>query len=869
MALLGAVAILIGRAAVAGDLDKVVNLDINAKTLRAALVQLAVQARVQLDVAGRLAGRSHASNLKGSYTVREALDKLLKGTALNFVQHGDTVQIKSTSGSGGDSPSEANASSGDPPIEAQQSKQGEPRRHMQTGGAAEPTAVELREVTVTGTHIAGEPPSSPVIKITSQDIERSGYSTIGDLIRSLPENFGNANPQTVIGSTPNANQSPSGSPAPNLFGLGADSTLTLVDGQRLATDGPFGSVDISLIPLPIIDHIDVLTGGASAIYGSDAVAGVVNIVLRRDFNGAKTTLLGGGTSDGGGTEREFNQMFGKTWRAGGVIFDYEFDKQNPILASQRDATNSAGPLTTASPGMSRNSFFVSGHQNFGNVDAFARGLYTYRIVRDAFSDGPLYPSERNEVAVHQYAASAGLNAPLPFSWGLSTVGDYSEQRSLSTSALVPGGPVPALSYEGQARSIEVTANGPVLTLPSGISRGAIGAGYRLEAYNAADGGVSDLHGARRTVEYMYGELAIPLIRSSAMAWRRSLMLNMSGRYERYSDFGNVSVPKLGLIYKPFRVVTLRGTWGRAFRAPSLFEMHNQQGILYYRLPDALSAAGASNIVETTGGNNELKPETADTWTAGIDYRSGAVQGLSGSVTYLHIVYDHRIGQLANPFTALTDPLNAPFVTRSPSAQYVQSLIDSASYVVNLVGAPIDPANVPAVVNLRYVNVASQDVSGATVELKYGERTRFGEVEPFLNAAFLDFRQKLVVGAPEVEISGKVFEPPKISARGGVSWVTGPWTVSGFANYVGSEANTYQPTTPRVASWTTMDVSVGFEPTQTRELRGLQVGISVENVFNRAPPYVQFDQFVPGVHYDPLNANVFGREVRLRVSWMFQ
>lgn len=735
-------------------------------------------------------------------------------------------------------------------------------------------AVALQEVVVTGTHIRGAPVSSPVTQITRQEIDRSGYTTIGAVIQSLPDDFGNSGPQTNIYAAPNGSSSLSGAPAPNLYGLGESSTLTLVNGQRLAVDSIDGAVDISLIPLPVIDHIDVLSGGASAIYGSDAVAGVVNIVLLKDLDGSRTTVLRGGTADGGGTERDVNETLGKTWRGGGAIVDYESDVQDPILASQRDYTSTAEPLTTILAGASRSSFFASAHQNLGEVvSAFVTGLYTHRSTSATYAEGLIQdqpPYTATPTDVHEFAAVGGLNVTLPSEWSLSMVGDYSEDRTDNAQTIFSSPPQNfSILNEGLTKSLEATANGPILRIWSGTVRGAAGLGDRRETYNYVDAGAQQTPGARRTVRYAYGEMDAPLIAPTDINWRRELALDLSGRFERYSDFGNESVPKIGLVYVPFSTIHVRGTWGKAFNAPSLEQMYGDQNLYYLPQLDPQSATGVSDVLWHLGGNPELKPETARTWTIGIDYASKAVEGLRGSVTYFDIAYRNRIGQIQDISNALANPLDAPYVTRDPSEGLVQSLTNSAATFFNITGSPFNPAAVAAIVNAADVNVASQDVRGGDVDVRYRRALGAGEIEPFINAALLDLRQKLVPGAPEIEISGLVFQPPKVRARTGVSWLIQRWTVTGIANYGGSEVNTYQPGDPHVASWTTYDFNLAWQPEKAGALGGLKLNLAVENAFNRDPPFVQFDERLPGIHYDSLNANVLGRVIRVGATWLLQ
>ncbi len=160
----------------------------------------------------------------------------------------------------------------------------------------------LQEVTVTGTHIRGVTElGAPSLTITRQDIDESGYQNIGttgnDPSAELQRLHDGGGPghrwQPLTGAnTDNATSI-------DLRGLGPQSTLTLVDGQRVAGSVQGRAVDVSMIPLSMVDHVDVVTGGASSIYGADAVGGVANIVLRHSYEGADTAASYGGTSYGG------------------------------------------------------------------------------------------------------------------------------------------------------------------------------------------------------------------------------------------------------------------------------------------------------------------------------------------------------------------------------------------------------------------------------------------------------------------------------------------------------------------------------------------------------------------------------------------
>jgi iron complex outermembrane receptor protein len=149
----------------------------------------------------------------------------------------------------------------------------------------------LQEVIVTGSRIpvpANITATSPITAVTSQDIKLSGYSDATDILNSLPQNIVNSANDFGNQSSPSTNTG--GFATVDLRGLGPQRTLVLVNGRRLGVGDPSTSntapaPDIDQIPAVLIDRIDVVTGGASATYGSDAIAGVVNFILKKDFQG--------------------------------------------------------------------------------------------------------------------------------------------------------------------------------------------------------------------------------------------------------------------------------------------------------------------------------------------------------------------------------------------------------------------------------------------------------------------------------------------------------------------------------------------------------------------------------------------------------
>lgn len=163
------------------------------------------------------------------------------------------------------------------------------------------------------------------------EIDRSGFATAEDFIRTLPQIFGGGpGPYTVLGNEASTN-SARGSGV-NLRGLDAGATLVLIDGKRVAPSGTQGAFDdISNIPLSIVDHVDVMPDAASVRYGADAIGGVVNFVTRPNFSGALTQVRGGGGTDGSQGQRQLSQIVG----IGTGLVGFEFFQQDPLLARQR------------------------------------------------------------------------------------------------------------------------------------------------------------------------------------------------------------------------------------------------------------------------------------------------------------------------------------------------------------------------------------------------------------------------------------------------------------------------------------------------------------------------------------------------------
>ncbi len=202
--------------------------------------------------------------------------------------------------------------------------------------------VKLETFSVTGSRIRridAETPQ-PVVRLTMSDFQATGFSTLGDAIRAMPQISG-----ASLVSTDGGTSFTPGVSSFNLRGLGANNTLVLINGRRAA---PFASAgfngfqtvfDFNSIPVAAIESLEVLKDGASAIYGSDAVAGVININLRKDYNGLTTEISMGNTVGTDSSEQSMFAIFGTQSGKISIVGTFDFNQRAAIYGRDLDYTD--------------------------------------------------------------------------------------------------------------------------------------------------------------------------------------------------------------------------------------------------------------------------------------------------------------------------------------------------------------------------------------------------------------------------------------------------------------------------------------------------------------------------------------------------
>ena len=220
-------------------------------------------------------------------------------------------------------------------------------------------ADQANDVVVLGSRIprVQQEGPAPVTVVTADDIAKGGFQSVPDVLRSLSQNGGETQgQQSASGAsfTPGAQQV-------DLRGLGPNHTLVLVNGRRIADfplpfQGNSNFTDISNIPVGLIDRIEVLSGSASAIYGSDAVAGVINFQLKSKMDGTQLDFRYGNTQHGGGASYRLTGVTG--WDTGAFhgVIGIELQEQRPLWQYQRARQDSTADNPTTATPLARRTF---------------------------------------------------------------------------------------------------------------------------------------------------------------------------------------------------------------------------------------------------------------------------------------------------------------------------------------------------------------------------------------------------------------------------------------------------------------------------------------------------------------------------------
>lgn len=360
--------------------------DLSEQSLGSALRTISIQSGQSIVAPAELVAGKRSRALAGTYSTDDAVARLLDGSGLRAVRVGNALVIQRQS------------------AESAQDAQGD----------REGSGTEV--ILVTGTRIRGRAPAGAAVTVVDRKaIDQSGYSTTQQVIQSLPQNFmGGPNETTQETNRGGAGLNVYMGSSINLRGLGPSSTLVLVNGDRIAAGYAGIFTDLSMVPLTAVERIEVLPDGASALYGSDAVAGVVNIVPRNRFTGLETVARYG-VADGL-DEVLLSGIAGRRWASGHVTVSYEYYGRSRLMARDRPFVSEdlrrygAGDFRSpfANPGTiiaGGRSYAIPAGQNGRTLTPAALTLGTN--VEDGWASANVLPQQRRHGAFLDFSQELG------------------------------------------------------------------------------------------------------------------------------------------------------------------------------------------------------------------------------------------------------------------------------------------------------------------------------------------------------------------------------------------------------------------------------------------------------------------------------
>jgi iron complex outermembrane receptor protein len=672
-------------------------------------------------------------------------------------------------------------------------------------------------VIVTGTRATGlkaENSASPIQVLDATSLARTGQP---DLMQALAQNLPSFNAQAFGSDMANMTLSA------RLRGLSPNNTLVLVNGKRrhgtsnLAVLGGAyqggAAADLNYIPVAAIDHIEVLQDGAAAQYGTDAIAGVINIILKSNYRGVSGNVNGGGFQDGGGHTGDGTANIGLApFESAFLSLTAEskyhgFTNRGGIDPRVIDpATLAAQPNLTKSPGypyLNKISGDAQYRQhvaaaNFGfdiNPDTSfysfatygqkdARAFENYRMPSRLPGVYPNGFSPLETFDEEDYAFTAGVKGKFAgWNWDLSsTYGKDVSKLGVATSGNVSlfndTGATPTEFDAGQFKASQWTQNldfsrefdlgwATPMNLAFGLEQrrdtyeivaGDAASRYKEGSQSFPGFSLTDAGKHDRTNEAFYVNVAGQPV--------KDLTVDLAGRYEHFSDFGSARVGKLTTRYDFSPAFALRGTYSNGFRAPTLAEAYYSATNVSPRsafVQLAPNSAGARLV-----GIDGLKPEASTNVSAGIVLNPSA--GLTVTLDAYQIkIRDRIVGSGA--LYGSGGAVNSPAVT--------------AAILAN--GNTLDPTVVQTGINI-FSNAVNTQTRGlefvATLASNYGQ---YGKVDWSAAANYNETKVTKINQAPaqlrpqvlldRTAISHLETASPRTRINLAALWKMGDWTVN--------------------------------------------------------------------------------------------
>jgi len=865
----------------------------------------------------------------------------------------------------------------------------------------------LQRVEITGSLIkrsVDDEGSLPITIIKADELRKAGVTSVEGIIQMLAFSQSSTSSINAIGS------GTGGASYANLRGLGSNKTLVLLNGRRVAAFAfAVDGVDLNAIPFAVIERVEVLRDGASSIYGTDAVGGVINFITKTNYSGGNIAVEASAPKETGGKRhreavtfgvgdletnghnfwlsadkqqsariRAIDREFAKT----GIIpekgvngnspttFPGNFSQASTNITGNKTAPGCAPPFSVVNPSNSSACVFDFSstidivpdvEQNTvaarWNAKVGANSVLSTEIVKTSNRNvarvaadpvsgitiapsNPFYPTNypgidntksvtaawrmvpagnrtnesvsgadrivlnlSGEVAGFDYragyyytrndaydgAVDGYVNAPFVRAQvAAGNLNPFAEanaaQLALIEQAKRRGVFVNAM---GKTSGVDFKASTEWFAMGGGNAAYAVVAEMRQEVYQSdtnddvvlaiPSAGRSPSHkGGKRDVAALAAELTLP--------FSKALEVSLSGRADKYSDFGTSFNPKIGVRFQPVSSLVFRGSANTGFKAPTLDDLYAAQTVTFASAPSndpvlcpggvVNTAAGGvtsrdcnSQVQVQQGGNTQLRPEKSKTFSLGVAFEP--IKNLTMSADYFNIKVTDQInapGQasiMANPTQYAANFVRCKQLPAAAKTELNRCLADNAdSNAIAYIIALSD--------NLGILNTSGIDFNfgystslGAMGQLAFNWDATWVESYEYQNTPTDAIKQNVGVysdGSP-------IF---RWKHSGSLTWSKGDWSsrlgVRHQTGYVDANAPSIVVGGPsfygNVEAYTLVDISVSAKP-----IKGMNMTVGLKNAFDTKPSFSnQGDRSQRG--YDPRYSDPYGRQLFVRGSYDF-
>jgi iron complex outermembrane receptor protein len=956
-------------AAAQASRTKEYSLDISRQPLTRALEQLNHQTGLHYGYSPKSPEEEQilVGPLKGNYQIDKALTELLQSTDLTFEWTAANVSIVRRPPP--------------PPPKPAPAKPDARSRNLQPArkGVALPATWDkiLEGITIERSRLHSLPgPTAAGFKISREEIERTGVTTVMEVLRLLPQ-------QPFL--RPDGFRS-NGAQYAELRGLGPDTTLVQINGRRAFASAASYSVnafDLNQLPLSAVERVEVQLDSISVRHGADAIGGIVNIVLREDIPHPSVEVRYGAAA-GGGEENQAAISGGYRGDniVAAVVVDYR--ELRPLFGVERDlwrdqdyrrfgGPDLRSPLSSPGTVSALPGSMLSIGAPFAAIPEHTRGPITeldeflpFQLNRGSLLRyAPIVAEDRRASAVASVrvnvnptlTAAADLTVvdrgvvfetlpPVIFNALVPRTNPYnrfnqdvlvtellngSDPTTVSTDSLLIRGsaslqgkvkewdwellllrseedaevrienvidPLDPLDMArlaqalndpdpnrtlnllgtGPAASREVLAgvlgppdieilatdatqltgvvSGGLFEAPAGKAELIVGTEWRKEAVQ-----FDPLFGAfEREIAAGFAELEIPLLgESMQLPAARRLTLTLAGRFDSYSDFGEIFSPQYGLVWRPFRDIAIRATYGRSFRAPSLYELYQ---------PDVFGATlvvdprrnESYSALQLSGGTLGLQATRGESFAAGIAFTPEAIAGLQVSGSYWRVMMNDRVG-----------PLNSLFAVTHES-QFADRVLRAEPTAEELAAGR--PGRILQI-DVSRLNLGRLTTSGIDIGAKYEFDIAASHFAADVKATWIDKYESLdLPGEPPVDrvnVANSLGTIAKWRAISSLDWQRGPLNATAYVRYIPSyddtRAGVRNGRTIRSQTFLDLQFSLDFGKLMedSRLLHGVEFSAGALNVLDELPDYAE----VNGVQgYDTSQGDLKGRFWYLRLGKSF-